>query len=234
MRRDKRKNDEIRKLEIEVGFLKNHFNSVMLSQGNTKLLCVATIEEKIPDFLEGQEKGWITAEYGMLPYSSSQGRIPRDVRSGRWVEIQRFIGRSLRAAFNLNLIYPFTIKVDCDVLQADGGTRTSAVNAGFVSVVLLLNELLKKGIIKRSPLKYFIGAVSVGKVEGESLLDLDYSEDSIAEVDLNIVSTDKRKIIEIQGTGENSIFTANELSSFISLAFKGIDEIIRIEKNLLQ
>ena len=235
---DKRDLQEIREFEIVINFLENENSSVLVKNGNTKIICTASVEEKVPEFLFFSENkikhGWLTAEYSMLPGST----IPRKKRErqkidGRTSEIQRLIGRSLRSVLNLKDLGERTIWIDCDVIQADGGTRTSAITGSFVALVILIRRLYKKKQIKNFPIKNFVAAVSVGIHNGYCITDLKYDEDVQAEVDMNIVMLDNGTFVEIQGTAERNTFTSNELQKMLSLAKKGIEKYILIQKKIL-
>lgn len=236
MRPDGRKNNEIRTVSIKRDFIKNAEGSVLISMGNTKVICTASIEEKVPQFLKDQKKGWITAEYSMLPRAtktrtmreSTLGRI-----SGRTHEIQRLIGRALRAVVDLSIIGERTIWIDCDVIQADGGTRTTAITGAYICLADCIKVAIKNGIIEKSPIKDYLAAISVGIVDGEPVLDLCYDEDSKAEVDMNIVMTGSSRIVEIQGTAEARPFSKSMLDRLIKLAEEGITYLINIQKKIL-
>lgn len=233
-RPDKRKNDEIRKAEITPNFTKNAAGSILITMGETKVICTASVEEKVPGFLRGQEQGWITAEYGMLPGSTTE-RVARDRYKvgGRTMEIQRLIGRALRAAIDLKKLGERTITLDCDVIQADGGTRTASITGAFVALRLAVNKLLAEGKILTDPIIDSVSAVSVGIVDGEPRLDLMYLEDSAAQVDMNVVMTGAGKLIEVQGTGEESTFTRAELDQLLDLGEKGNQELTKIQRKIL-
>ena len=204
--------------------------------GDTKVICTASVENKVPPFLRGEGKGWITAEYGMLPRStgSRMGReAARGKQGGRTVEIQRLIGRSLRAAVDLEALGEHTITIDCDVIQADGGTRTAAITGGCVALVDALNHLVKEKRLKKSPLKQMVAAVSVGVYRGTPVADLDYPEDSEAETDMNVIMTDQGGFIEIQGTAEGAPFEQAELDAMLALARKAIDQLFELQKEAL-
>ncbi|MBN1592088.1 MAG: ribonuclease PH [Candidatus Coatesbacteria bacterium] len=235
MRANGRKNNEIRPVEIERAFAKYAEGSALITMGNTKVLCTATVREELPQWLRGSGQGWITSEYGMLP-RSSPNRIPREASRGRITgrthEIQRLIGRSLRAVVDLTMIKDRTIWLDCDVIQADGGTRTASVTASFVALCDALTWL--GGADQGLPcLSGFVAATSVGIVSDELLLDLDYSEDSTAAVDMNIVMTDTGKFIEIQGTAEAQPFGQDSLTELISLGNHGISQLVEIQRRVL-
>ncbi len=233
-RKGNRGYNEIRELKITKNFLKYAAGSCLIEMGDTRVLCAANIEEKVPVWLKDSGSGWVTAEYSLLPSSTSE-RIQRNSNlSGRSQEIQRMIGRSLRGVVNLKNLGERTIWVDCDVLQADGGTRTAAVTGGFISLVIALNNLKKANLIKIPVIKDYLAGISVGIVYGNYLLDLDYSEDSVASVDMNIIMTGSKEFVEIQGTGESYAFSKKQLDTLIALAEKGIDKIIQIEKEIIK
>lgn len=231
-RRDGRKSNQLRPVEITRGYIKNAEGSVLIEMGSTRVVCTATIEDSVPHFRRGTGLGWITAEYGMIP-RSSVNRIPREsIRGrvkGRTHEIQRMIGRALRAVADLEALGERTIIIDCDVIEADGGTRTASITGGFVA---LADALRAKGLDKQV-LRGFVAAVSVGLVGGRPLLDLDYSEDSTAEVDMNFVMDDGSRYIEIQGTAEGRVFEETELERMKRLAKTGIRRLIAIQKKSL-
>lgn len=212
--------------------------SVLIEMGNTRVLCNATVQESIPPFMKkGCGEGWVTAEYSMLP-ASTQQRVERESvkgrMGGRTHEIQRLIGRSLRAVTNLKALGERTIVVDCDVLQADGGTRTASITGGFVALMLALKKLLKEGRITEFPVKEYVAAVSVGIHDGEVLLDLDYREDSQAQVDMNVVMTDRERFIEVQGTAEEDPFAESDMHKMIAVAKKGIKKLVAVQKKILK
>ena len=216
-----RRPDQMREVSFEVGFTKQAEGSVLASFGNTRVLCTASISEGVPGFLRGKGQGWLTAEYGMLP-GSTNSRVDREAvrgkQSGRTVEIQRLIGRSLRASIDLRKLGERTITIDCDVLQADGGTRTTAITGASVAVVLALNTLQRSGALTTDPLKSMVSAVSVGMWRGIPILDLDYPEDSRADSDINVVMLAEGGLIEVQGTAEEKVFSRNELNALLDLA----------------
>lgn len=237
-RSDNRKKDEIRTLKITRNYLDEPEGSVLVEMGNTKVICTASVLYALPRFIkeQGENFGWITAEYDMLPRAGNRRNIRDRVKgkiSGRSQEIQRLIGRTFRAISNLYTIPKRTVYVDCDVIQADGGTRTAAINGGFMALYDAFTSLKEKNQIGEFPLNNFIGAVSVGVVDGEILLDLAYDEDVKADVDMNIVQDDEGNYIEIQGTGEEATFSREELSTMLEYADKGIDEIVKFQKNLI-
>lgn len=232
IRQDGRGNDKIRKVEIIRNYLKYPEGSCLIELGNTRVICTASVEESVPPFLKGTGTGWVTAEYGMLPRSCST-RIQRGKDSGRTYEIQRLVGRSLRAVTEMKFLGERTIWIDCDVLQADGGTRTASITGSFLALCDALLKLKKNGLLQRIPIKDFVAATSVGIVDGNLLLDLSYEEDSRAQVDMNIVMTQAGEFIEIQGTAERKPFNKKESESLLILAEKGIKDLISIQKNLL-
>lgn len=229
--------DELRPILIKPDYLDFAEGSAYIEMGKTRVIATASVEEKVPQFLKGTGSGWITAEYSMLPRSTEK-RTPRERTqgkiSGRTQEIQRLIGRALRAGTDLTLLGEKTIIIDCDVIQADGGTRTAAINAGCVALALCLKKLLDQGLIQTFPLRSLVAAVSVGIVQGTKLLDLDYLEDSQAEVDMNVIETDNGRLIEVQATAEKVPFSRQELSQLLKLADKGIQEIIEIQRSVLK
>ncbi|MCS7287188.1 MAG: ribonuclease PH [Anaerolineae bacterium] len=236
MRPDGRSPDKIRPVRIVPRFIKYHPGSVLIELGDTVVLCVATVEKALPGWLVGKGEGWITAEYSLLPGSTAE-RTPRETSglSGRTQEIRRFIGRSLRAAFDLDKFGGHTITVDCDVLQADGGTRTAAVTGGFVAVVLALRELGQKGLIPpRGVVKTQVAAISVGVVNGQPVVDLTYEEDSVAEVDMNVVMTSRGELVEIQGTAEGKPFSRETLQMMLDMAWAGLQELFQAQREALK
>jgi ribonuclease PH len=230
-RPDGRANDELRPVNIKPGFLMHPEGSVLIESGNTWVLCTASVEEKQPPFLKDTQKGWVTAEYAMLPRSTNtrSGRAP----SGRSKEIERLIGRALRAAVDLTALGPRTITIDCDVLQADGGTRTASITGGFVALALACNKLVKGGKLAKTPIANQVAAISIGVIDGEVRLDLPYVEDSIAGVDLNLVMTDADRIVEVQGTAEHGAFTKDELHQMYDLGAQGIRRLFTIQQSVL-
>ncbi len=233
MRVDGRKSAELRKVKIHKGYLKSAFGSCLIEMGNTKVLCTASVEEKVPQFLKNKGKGWLTAEYGMLPASCNE-RITRESSkgrpSGRTQEIQRLIGRSLRSITNLEKIGERTIWIDADVIQGDGGTRTASITGGFIALAEAIQKLKHKGLVTENPLEDYIAAVSVGISGGKPVLDLCYEEDSKAEVDMNVIMTGAGKFVEVQGTAEGKPFTKQHLDDLLGLAKKGIADLIAIQK----
>lgn len=237
MRDKKRAFDALRTVKIKPDYLDFADGSAYIEMGKTKVIAAATVEEKVPSFLKNSGSGWITAEYAMLPRSTEKRTIRERIQgkmSGRNQEIQRLIGRSLRSVTELGVLGERTIILDCDVIQADGGTRTASITAGCVALALTLKKMMEEGIIDQMPLKNLVAAVSVGMVEGEMLLDLDYDEDSNAEIDMNVVETDTSQIIEVQVTAEKKPFSRGELLAFLDLADKGIKELILVQKEILK
>jgi len=237
MRSDNRRNDELRKINITRNYLLYPEGSVLIEWGNTKIICTATVEEKVPPFLIGKEQGWISAEYSMLPGATAT-RNQRDIaklkKSPRSVEIQRLIARSLRAGADLSKLKDISIIVDCDVIQADGGTRCASITGGFVALYDACIKLMDKGILLENPIKQFVSAVSIGIVSKVPMLDLCYEEDSSADVDFNAIMTEDGRFAEIQGTGENNTFSMEELHEILKLAKIGNDEIIQMQKKSLE
>lgn len=237
MRSGGRKNGQIRPVKITRNFTKYAEGSVLIEVGDTKVLCTASIEEKVPQFLKGTGEGWITAEYNMLP-RSTQVRKARDISKlrieGRTMEIQRLIGRALRSVVDMKALGEKTIWIDCDVIQADGGTRTTAINGSFIALVDAVNKLHKKKPFNVYPIRSFVSAISVGIVDEETVIDLCYEEDSSAKVDMNVVMTEEGKFIEIQGTGEQGPFSREELDELLKIAEKGAKQIIQCQKDSLK
>lgn len=237
IRPDGRKSDELRPIEFNRKYTKYAEGSVLVKAGETLILCNASVENKVPPFLRGAGQGWVTAEYSLLPRSTSQ-RVVREIAkgrpSGRTQEIQRLIGRALRSVVDLKGLGENTIWVDCDVIQADGGTRTAALSGAFVALVDAVNFMVEKNLIKQSPLRSYLAATSVGIVDGEKLLDLSFAEDSRAQVDLNLVMTDQEEIVEIQGTAEGDPFSLDDFEQMMFLGQLGIQEIIDMQKKSLE
>ena len=233
LRIDKRANDELRPVHIILGYQSFAEGSALIELGQTRVLCSVSMEERVPFFLKGSGHGWVTAEYAMLPRSTLT-RTPRDRTEGRSQEIQRLIGRSLRAAISLAPLGERTFVVDCDVLQADGGTRTAAITGGYVALYQAFHNLRKQGVLPFMPLNKMIAATSVGIVNNNMMLDLCYEEDYRAEVDFNVVMTDKNDFVEIQGTAEGKPFSRETVDSLLSLAQQGIDRLFKIQKETLR
>ena len=231
MRNNGRKNDEMREVKVTRNYIMHPEGSVLIEFGNTKVICNATVEEGIPPFLRGTGSGWITAEYSMLPRATNN-RVQREAAKGkimgRTMEIQRLIGRALRAAVDLEKLGERQILVDCDVIQADGGTRTASITGAYLAVELAIEKLIDEGKMTDIPIKSKVAAISVGKVNGQVLLDLEYEEDSKAEVDMNVVMNDKGEFIELQGTGEEATFTQNELLKFIEVSKNAFDVLFKL------
>lgn len=226
----------LRPIVIKRHYTKHAEGSVLIEFGDTKVICTASIEDKVPGFLKGKGQGWLTAEYGMLP-RSTHSRMDREAakgkQSGRTQEIQRLIGRSLRAAFDLNAIGERTLHIDCDVIQADGGTRTASISGAMVAVYDAFSQLVERGVIEAVPLKHFVAAISVGVFEGHPVLDLDYPEDSECDTDMNVVMTDAGHFIEVQGTAEGVSFDRATLNALLDLAGEGIADVIALQKQVL-
>jgi ribonuclease PH len=236
MRTDGRKLKQLRPLSIKPSYLKTADGSVLIEMGDTKVICTAKLEERVPPFLRNSGKGWITAEYGMLP-GSSQARIGRESArgkiGGRTHEIQRLIGRSLRAIADLKSLGERTVWIDCDVIQADGGTRTASITGAYVALVEAMRRWLGKGIINVDPIRDAVAAVSIGIVDGKILLDLAYEEDSRADVDMNFVMTGSGKFIEVQGTAESAPFTKKQMERMTEIAQQGIQEILKAQQEII-
>lgn len=236
MRIDGRQWDEMRPLKITRNYIKHAEGSVLVELGDTRVICTATVEEKIPQWLKGENKGWITAEYSMLPRATPVRNIREAVRGrlgGRTYEIQRLIGRALRSVVDLTAMGERTIIMDCDVIQADGGTRTAAITGAFVALVDAFARLVEQGTLPVLPVRDYLAAISVGKVGGELLLDLRYEEDFQAEVDMNVVMTGSGRLVEVQGTAEGRTFDREEMNQMLDLAAKGIREAIAYQKEVL-
>ncbi len=232
-----RDKESIRPVKIHRGYLKNPEGSVLFEIGNTKVLCTATVQDRVPAFVKGTGEGWLSAEYALLPRSTQRRNI-REGRSGRFdarsIEISRMIGRALRGVLDLSKMKDYSIIIDCDVLQADGGTRTASITAGFCALYDAVQFMLRNGLIKENPIREFIAAISVGKVGNDFLLDITYEEDFQAEVDLNVAMTESKRIVEIQGTAEKRPFTVEELNQMVELAWKGIKKLIELQKEALR
>ncbi len=236
LRKDGREPGQLRRLNITPAVSKHAEGSALIELGETRVLCTVSVEERVPPFLKGKGEGWVTAEYGMLPRATNT-RMPRESGkggpSGRTHEIQRLIGRSLRAVVDMKALGERTLWVDCDVLQADGGTRTAAITGSFVALVEALRRLRRLGQVGELPLRDFVAATSVGRVNGKVLLDLAYDEDSTAEVDMNVVKTGGGRFIEVQGTAETTPFDDTELAELLAMANKGIAELVALQKKVL-
>jgi ribonuclease PH len=237
MRHDGRKNNELRKIEFTVNYTKHAEGSVLAIFGDTKVLCTASVESNVPRWIRGQGSGWITAEYGMLPratHTRSNREATRGKQSGRTQEIQRLIGRAMRGAINLKALGEKTITLDCDVIQADGGTRTAAISGAYLALKIAINNLLQKSLISIDPLTNYLGAISVGIYQDEPILDLNYLEDSSAETDMNIVMNGLGEFIEVQGTAEGRAFKKTELDKMLTFAELGIQEVIMLQKKAFE
>jgi len=235
IRTDGRQNNEIRPVKITRHYNKYAEGSVLIECGDTKVICTATVDDKVPPFLRGKGQGWITAEYSMLPRATEIRNVRETLKpSGRTMEIQRLIGRALRSVVDLSVLGERTIWIDCDVIQADGGTRTASITGAFVALVDALKYMKDNKLINSIPIDSFVAAISVGIVDGEKLLDLKFDEDSKAQVDMNVVMTEKGQFVEVQGTGEAFPFSRQDLDELLELAKKGIDELIIVQKNVLK
>ena len=228
--------NQIRAIKVTKNYIIHPHGSVLFQMGGTRVLCSASIDNKVPSFLRGKGQGWVTAEYSMLP-SSTNTRTTREASkgklSGRTQEIQRLIGRSLRSIVDLEKLGERTVWIDCDVIQADGGTRCASITGAFIALMLAMKKLKKNGTIETIPIRDYVAAVSVGVINGKNLLDLDYSEDSGADVDLNIVKTGSGGFVEIQGTAEREPFTDKQMNKMLALANKGISQLIAIQKKMI-
>lgn len=237
MRPSGRSAEQVRPIKITRHYTKHAEGSVLVEFGETKVLCNATVDESVPRFLKGQNQGWVTAEYGMLPRatnSRTQREAAKGKQTGRTMEIQRLIARSLRAMVDLKLLGEYTITLDCDVIQADGGTRTASITGACVALNDAINKMIAEGKIKQNPIKSLVAAVSVGIVDGQPVCDLEYIEDSNAETDMNVVMTDDGRIIEVQGTAEGEPFSHDELLKLLELAKNGIATIIDAQRQALK
>ena len=237
MRPSGRNPNTMREVKLDLDFTKHAEGSVLISIGETRVLVTCSIEDKVPPFLNGMNQGWVTAEYGMLPRATTV-RSPREAargkQSGRTVEIQRLIGRSLRSVMNPSLLGLRTLLIDCDVLQADGGTRTASITGGFLALALAINNLMQRKLLEFSPILDFVAATSVGIIDGVSCLDLDYSEDSRAQVDMNLIMTGAGRFVEIQGTAEKTPFSAEQLQEMLALGSAGIKHLIELQRATLE
>ena len=236
LREDGRKVDSLREIKITKDFNLHAEGSVLIEFGNTKVICTASVSDKVPPFMRGQGKGWLTAEYSMIPRATgerNQRESAKGKLSGRTMEIQRLIGRALRTAVDLDKLGERTITIDCDVIQADGGTRTTSISGGFIALALAVKKLMKDRVLSVNPIVSNVAAISVGIVRGTPMLDLMYTEDSAAEVDMNVVMNGKGEFVEVQGTGEEATYTRKELNELIDLAEVGIKEIIRLQNEII-
>ncbi len=235
-RTDGRARDELRPARVTTGYLKHAEGSCLIELGDTRVVCAASLEEKVPPFLKGKGEGWVTAEYGMLPRATttrSQREVSRGGASGRTHEIQRLIGRSLRAVVDLKALGERTVWLDCDVIQADGGTRCASITGAFIALVDALRRLRRQGSLAALPVRDFVAAVSVGRVKDAILLDLDYEEDSTAQVDMNVVKTGDGRFVEVQGTAEGQPFSEDEMRQMLATADKGVRELVAIQRKAL-
>jgi len=231
-RPDGRKPNQLRKIRVTKNYMKNAEGSCLIEFGETKVICTASVEEGVPPFLKGSGKGWVTAEYGMLPRSCTS-RIRCEKASGRTEEIQRLVGRSLRAVIDMDKLGERTIRIDCDVLQGDGGTRTASITGGFIALADAVLWMRRQKMIDTVPVKDFIAAISVGVFQGVSVLDLNYIEDSKADVDMNVVMVGRGQFVEVQGTGEGGTFSEAQMKGLLALARRGIKELLTIQKKNL-
>ena len=236
MRPSQRQSDQLRSIRITRHYTKHAEGSVLIECGDTKVICTASVEERVPQHKKGSGEGWVTAEYGMLPRSTGE-RMSREAakgkQSGRTQEIQRLIGRSLRSVVDLNKLGERTVQIDCDVIQADGGTRTASITGAFVALHDAVSGLIKKGLVKENPLRDFVAAISVGIYNGAPVLDLDYAEDSACDTDMNVVMTGSGNFVEVQGTAEGHAFDRNEMNAMLDLAQNGIAQLIEMQKTVL-
>ena len=232
-----RKPDELRAVRITRGYTRNPEGSVLVEFGDTRVLCTASVEERVPPFLKESGRGWVTAEYGMLPRATNtrgDREAARGKQSGRTQEIQRLIGRSLRAVVDTAVLGPRSIQIDCDVLQADGGTRTASITGSFVALHDAITWLQNKGLLQKTPIKDFVAAVSVGMHAGVPVLDLDYPEDSASGTDMNVVMTGAGRYVEVQGTAEGEAFSRQDLDALLGLAQRGIAQLVELQKKALE
>ncbi len=236
LRQDGRRRDQVRPVKITRDFIKYAEGSVLIEMGATKVICTASVEEKVPPFLKDKGRGWVTAEYAMLP-RATQDRNQREAvkgrQGGRTLEIQRLVGRSLRAVTETADLGERTIWIDCDVIQADGGTRTASITGAFIALADAFTVLKKRGLVKKRPLTDYLAAISVGKVGGEVMVDLAYEEDSLADVDLNLVMTGRGRYVEVQGTAERSAFEKKDLDEFLSVGWQAIQGLVELQRELI-
>ena len=236
VRFDGRRRDQIRPVKVTRNFTKHAEGSVLIEMGDTKVICTASVEEKVPSFLKGKGSGWVTAEYAMLPRATHE-RSPREAvkgkQGGRTLEIQRLVGRALRSVTDLSQLGERSIWIDCDVIQADGGTRTASITGAFLALADACAVLKKKALIKKLPLTDYLAAISVGKVGGEVMVDLAYTEDSMAEVDMNVVMTGRGRYVEVQGTAERTPFAKQDMDEFLTLSWQAIQRLTTIQQELI-
>ena len=236
LREDGREVDNIRKVNVIRNYTIHAEGSVLISFGNTKVICTASVADRVPPFLRNQGKGWITAEYSMLPRATgerTQRESAKGKLSGRTMEIQRLIGRSLRSCIDLEKLGEKTITIDCDVIQADGGTRTASITGGYIALAMAVERMVRNGVLNENPIKSKVAAISVGIVSGIPMTDLKYTEDSAAEVDMNVIMNDKGEFIEVQGTGEEATYTRKELNELLDMAEKAIKQLLEIQAKTL-
>lgn len=236
LREDGREVDNIRKVNVIRNYTIHAEGSVLISFGNTKVICTASVADKVPPFLRNQGKGWITAEYSMLPRATgerTQRESAKGKLSGRTMEIQRLIGRSLRSCIDLEKLGERTITIDCDVIQADGGTRTASITGGYIALAMAVERMVRNGVLNENPIKSKVAAISVGIVSGIPMTDLKYTEDSAAEVDMNVIMNDKGEFIEVQGTGEEATYTRKELNELLDMAEEAIKQLLEIQAKTL-
>ena len=237
VREDGRQNHDIRNVKVTRNYTMYAEGSVLIEVGNTRVICAASVSEKVPPFLKNQGKGWITAEYSMLPRATDERNQRESVKGklgGRTMEIQRLIGRALRACIDLEKLGERTVTIDCDVIQADGGTRTTSITGAYIALAMAMERLIKKGALSENPLVANIAAISVGIVDGVPMLDLKYTEDSAAQVDMNVVMNSKGEFIEVQGTGEEATYNREQMNMMLDLAEKGIKELIEIQNKEIE
>ena len=236
VRFDGRRRDQVRPVKVTRNFIKHAEGAVLIEMGDTKVICTASVEEKVPPFLKGKGTGWVTAEYAMLPRATHE-RSPREAvkgkQGGRTLEIQRLVGRALRSVTDLSQLGERSIWIDCDVIQADGGTRTASITGAFIALADACAVLKKRDLVKKIPLTDYLAAISVGKVGGEVMVDLAYTEDSMAEVDMNVVMTGSGQFVEVQGTGEEATFNDQELQALLKLARKGVQQLVQVQQAAL-
>lgn len=236
LRQDGRREDQVRPVKISRDFIKYAEGSVLIEMGGTKVICTASVEEKVPPFLKDKGRGWVTAEYAMLP-RATQDRTQREAvkgrQGGRTLEIQRLVGRSLRAVTDMAEMGERTVWIDCDVIQADGGTRTASITGAFIALADAFAVLKRKNLIKKRPLTDYLAAISIGKVGGQIMVDLAYEEDALAEVDLNLVMTGRGRYVEVQGTAERAPFEKKDLDEFVALGWKAIQDLVALQKELV-
>lgn len=236
LRQDGRREDQVRPVKISRDFIKYAEGSVLIEMGGTKVICTASVEEKVPAFLKDKGRGWVTAEYAMLP-RATQDRTQREAvkgrQGGRTLEIQRLVGRSLRAVTDMAEMGERTVWIDCDVIQADGGTRTASITGAFIALADAFVVLKRKNLIKKRPLTDYLAAISIGKVGGQIMVDLAYEEDALADVDLNLVMTGRGRYVEVQGTAERAPFEKKDLDEFVALGWKAIQDLVRLQRELV-